>query len=321
MGLAALVGVTWPHLSWQYAAWPFLISALVLGMPHGAIDFKLLVDQWQPARRGLLVTILYLALIAAFGVLLWFLPRLTLILFGLVTVVHFGLADARDPLRMLGRAMLSGPALWATALGRGGFVLSVPFAWDPAAAWEPVTMALTLLQTPEPAAGLATIRLGGMLATGLSLALLAVGLGLTFQAEAAASAEEAGGWIDEPLLILHLSELGILAAGAAVLSPLFFIGLYFIAWHAIRHFRQAGTLTGYGVESPWPLLLKLNLWSLPFLLPTLAVYGWIGREALSKDNATGWVVLLLLFFAVLTPAHHLLIECALWQRGGRINTD
>ena len=101
--LAVLAGFTFlelmfPGTSAAARGWPFLISVLVLGMPHGAIDFYLnSTESKSSTPRGqisafggyLIALLLSLLLAVTF-------PRLSLTLFLLLSVIHFGLADARD---------------------------------------------------------------------------------------------------------------------------------------------------------------------------------------------------------------------------------
>lgn len=323
VGLASVVGPGWSE---PVAAWPFLLSAVVLGMPHGALDLRLALrvnTRWS--RRAALATG-YFAVAGVSFAALWFVPLVAIAAFGVLTVMHFGAADARDAAMIAGHRPPRGGALWLTAAGRGTFFLSLPFAWDPGGAMLPVEVALQLLQSEGISYAELAVRRGGTVAAGVGLLAVVVGVVLTWRHGARAHLAERGKLHDsdaagsqasdflpdnEKLLTTHIGELAVLAVAASMLEPMFFVGLYFLGWHAVRHLRRAAVLSGDAARRPTRTILRQHLWSLPLLLPTLAVYAAIGHTQIGWADPMSWAVLLLLTFVVLTPPHHLLVERAI----------
>lgn len=314
LAIAVMGSVIWPRWSGQYAAWPFLISAAVLGMPHGALDLRLAMRVRVGWSGRAVLAGVYLAVSAAAFALLWWLPLPTIVAFGLLSVVHFGMADARDAAMIAGHAPPRGGALWMTAWGRGVFLLSLPFAWDPVGAMLPVEVALDLLGRDDVAYSESMVSRGGTLCAGLGLLAVAAGVWREKRRAAVRVSPQPKGGSWGRLLTIHGGELALLSVASALLAPMFFVGLYFLGWHALRHLRRAAVLSGDRPGKPVRTIAHQHAWSLPLLLPTLAAYALIGHAAIGWTAPMQWAVLLLLTFVVLTPPHHLLVEQAIALR-------
>jgi len=308
---AAVLGLLAPGASWALAPWPFLVSAVLIGMPHGALDWSLWLS---PAmrRRGLVATAAsYLLILSASLALLLVAPGLTLGAFAIVTIVHFGLADARHAADVNGVAGPTGLSLWLIAIARGAIVLALPFVWSPRDAIEPATLALRLVDAPPVNVAPSVSRSVAMVWLAAAMAMLIGGVLLSRPARTQTKPATADHPATEPLLLCHLVELALLAAAAAVLSPMFYVGLYFLSWHALRHFRVVRDVAAPATPARLRDLIELHRQSLPLLVPTLLVYLALGYALIGWHAPMRWATLLLLFFAVLTPAHHWLVERAL----------
>ena len=242
--------------------------------------------------------------------MLWWLPLVAIAAFGLLTVVHFGAADARDAAMIAGREPARGAAFWLTAVGRGTFLLSMPFAWDASGSMLPVQTALELLGREGLSYADAAVRGGGAIGVGVGLLCVVGGVVLAWERASSRTSRSKRESDNQRLLMTHAGELAVLGAGAAMLEPMFFVGLYFLCWHSVRHLRRAAVLSGDAAVRPAWTAVRQHAWSLPLLLPTLAVYGAIGHAAIGWTDPMAWAVLLLLMFVVLTPPHHLLVEKA-----------
>jgi beta-carotene 15,15'-dioxygenase len=76
----------WPPLAW----WAFVLLSLTIGFGHGALDALLLLGQFKPRSKALLVSAAYLACVLLAGwVLSWSVPFALLALV-LMSVWHFG---------------------------------------------------------------------------------------------------------------------------------------------------------------------------------------------------------------------------------------
>lgn len=226
--LAFAVGVSVPQ---PYQLVPLVVSAVALGLPHGAIDHLAI-----PRTRGEAVTprwlaavgALYLVVGGAYAVV-WFLaPVAAVVAFILMTWAHWGqgdvyplvaFTDGEHPAGRGGRVL--------TALTRGSLPMAVPFVAFPAQ-YELVVGTLAGLFDPGAEAALSvlftpTARLAvAAVVAALIVSSLAVGLVAT-----------AGG--DRRGLLLDAGETGLLVAFFSTVPPIFAIGLYFCVWHALRH--------------------------------------------------------------------------------------
>ena len=98
ISLAVAGGLLFPEELDQVWFVPFLLSALYLGLPHGAADWGILrsavrKNGWR--RSSLLITGYGLLLVGA-GIVTLAFPMLGLVVFLAVSAWHFGSADALD---------------------------------------------------------------------------------------------------------------------------------------------------------------------------------------------------------------------------------
>jgi len=135
LAAAAALGAADPALTARAAPWPFAVALVFFGMPHGAADWA--VAARLSRRSGFASRLLgfsgYLALMAlSLGFIAWQ-PGLAALLFLVLTMFHFGMADATAL-----RADEDGAvARWGLALGRGLLLLATAFVTHPQAAWAP----------------------------------------------------------------------------------------------------------------------------------------------------------------------------------------
>lgn len=279
----------------RWDTFPFLVSFLFFGMPHGAMDW--VVDgrlrTGHGARRALPRFTWYLAWMGVSMALLLVAPVLAVGAFFVLTVIHWGLGDliATAPDATARRTR------FAAITGRGLLVLGVAFAVAPAAAWAP--FALLTETGPISPEMLADLRLLGLLAS------TAGGLATLL-------------WIadrwrrDQRRQAVHdAAETLLVVAAIGLTDPLFGIGVYFLSTHSFRHsIRLASTRevlpNGVADGTLTRRLLWVHLLSLPLLVPTLAlILGWcwlqFGRFGPEDLTAT-----MLGFFLVTTLPHHLL---------------
>ena len=133
LAAATILFLTRPEIKTVAAPLPFLAALIVFGLPHGAADGTLLLRSVDRGRAILLAAAYLAILVAAVVALLWR-PAWTILSFLGLAVFHFGSADAEE---------LAGgrePPRWLTAswaIGRGGLIVGLPFAVNPAGAWTP----------------------------------------------------------------------------------------------------------------------------------------------------------------------------------------
>jgi len=291
LGLAAasLVCLASPALAAGLAPWPFLLAAVVLGLPHGAADGTVLL-RGLPWPRRLSRIAGYLALMALATAALLRFPTAALLGFLALSWWHFGAADGA------GLATDRAP-VWlrrAWSFGRGGLAVAVPFAADPTAAWAPFARLAELLGT----AALVDVAWLGRTGTAAAAAtLLALALSATAPRAVRPRAPE---WVESGLIL----GLGLAA------DPLFTVGAYFLLVHGFRQSASLGKELSPGRAtrpSLWSRLLACHRASLPLLVPS-----WLAllALALSADpaGARDVAILSLILYVVATPPHHLFQE-------------
>ena len=227
--LAPVVGALPPVVRYL----PFVVSVLVFGLPHGA------VDHLAPARtvggdavRSMAVVGL-LYLVAGGAYLAWWFvaPVSAAVFFVLLTWFHWGQGDVYALLALLDAEHL--PTRVERALSllvRGGLPMLAPFAFHPTAYRGVVAAFVALFDGPTgslspfftPTARLAA---GGGL---LACSLLVVALG-AWRVRRGAAARP---WFADA------GELVLLWAFFALLPPVLAVGLYFTLWHALRHIAR-----------------------------------------------------------------------------------
>lgn len=208
---------------------PLLVSVLVLGLPHGAVDHLVLPRaRDEPVTRRSLAAIglLYLTVGGAYAVVWVFAPATAFVLFILLTLFHWGQGDVYAMIELIGVDYLQGRGSRSlTILVRGGLPMIVPLIAFPE---QYALVAETLVGLFDPAA-----------ATALEPAFqpgvrLAVGLGFALAIVAALGRGLAHSGVSAPWLIDAGETLGLVALFAFV-PPILAIGLYFCLWHSLRH--------------------------------------------------------------------------------------
>ncbi|MGA1400823.1 MAG: beta-carotene 15,15'-dioxygenase, Brp/Blh family, partial [Phycisphaerales bacterium] len=311
LALLGVVLVAGPGFTDSLAPWPFLISFVLLGMPHGAMDLwvagRLPEADSAEGPPSLLDVATWRTAIGRFGgylgwmgvslAMLLIVPDLTIALFLMLTIVHWGLGDQWATQR---REMRVAPGWWIAGIfiaARGCLVLGPAFANDPAAAWAPF-------------ATVASFGAGSSLADPSVLApvgatLLAIGVVL-------AVAAAIWRWRhDGPRgAALDLAEHTLVALLCFTASPLFGVGCYFMFVHSWRHAVRLGTcptLVGSAAaRNPASGLLRVHWLSMPLLVPTGCICLVAAWHLEAPPSTFAIAAAMIAFFMVSTLPHHLL---------------
>ncbi len=290
---------------------PLLLSTVIFGIPHGALDHLVpLRLGWNWSRRpGLLL--LYVgayALLAALALGLWWLaPTLTFWGFLLMSLLHWGQGDLHYLETDQGRRR-SGP--WSaplTLLARGSLPILVPLLAFPD--WygrlaSGVRLAFGL-------DGLTGPLLSGVWITGLTWALGAVLL--AYALDILRSSRRP---------VLELAETALLLVFFVLVPAPLAIGTYFTLWHAWRHLGRLLSLQpgAYGTAASSaaptsadtrpsrPSTLRLAVDLVPITLVALGLlaglYLWAAPHV---QNVETFAALYLALIAALTVPHALLV--------------
>ena len=218
---------------------PFVVSLVLLGLPHGALDHLVpsRLARRAPEPKGMaLVVLLYLVVGGAVG-LLWFLnPVLAFALFILTTWFHWGQGDLFVEGTRMGAGLPSRLTRAGMLTVRGALPMVVPLVAAPAAylAVFRDTTGVIAAPTGDPTPFFESPLLRTLIIAGL-LTLVVI----TFAGAARARWSTADGrrawWGD-------LGEVCLLAAFFAVVPPVLAIGLYFCLWHSLRHIVRLSLL-------------------------------------------------------------------------------
>ncbi|MGA1089807.1 MAG: Brp/Blh family beta-carotene 15,15'-dioxygenase [Candidatus Nanopelagicales bacterium] len=293
LALLGVVLVAGPGFTESLAPWPFLISFILLGMPHGAMDLwvagRLPEADSAEGPPSLLDVATWRTAIGRFGgylgwmgvslAMLLIVPDLTIALFLMLTIVHWGLGDQWATQR---REMRVAPGWWIAGIfiaARGCLVLGPAFANDPSAAWAPF-------------ATVASFGAGSSLADPSVLAPVGATL-LVIGAVLAVTAAIWRGRHDGP-------------RGAA----LFGVGCYFMFVHSWRHAVRLGTCSTLvgpaAARNPASGLLRVHWLSMPLLVPTGCICLVAAWHLEAPPSTFAIAAAMIAFFMVSTLPHHLL---------------
>ncbi|WP_161881757.1 Brp/Blh family beta-carotene 15,15'-dioxygenase [Deinococcus alpinitundrae] len=303
---AAMIGLLWLFSLFsavleRYALVPLLLSAVLFGLPHGALDHLVPLRQgWRLTRRW---TGLGLFLLAYLGVVLLYLELWTLWPvvaywgFLLTSALHWGHGDLDFLERQLGRTRTwhSG----ATLLLRGSLPIVVPFLAFPDAYERLARSAARAFHAPLPAGPLWSASLF----QGLTVAFVAVLLVSVVNTLCCSVSRWAA--------VTELTEVALLLLVFMRVPAELSIGLYFTLWHSWRHLGRLLELNS-GPLHLRPVsvkaLCRLALDLTPITLAALLLLGglllWSVPRLNSADDLTA---LYLALIAALTLPHALLV--------------
>ncbi|MEO0650259.1 MAG: Brp/Blh family beta-carotene 15,15'-dioxygenase [Planctomycetota bacterium] len=258
-------------------------SVLLLGMPHGALDFTL--SGLVGARRTWASGLAFLGVYAALGALVvgaWQVaPSPTLVAFLLLSVVHFGLADvASRPDRPVAKVLL-----------RGSIPIVVPLAWHPVETGELLAL---LAETDRGATVEALDACGPWMLCALVIGTVWVAL-----RESGPTRPSIGRALIEPLA---LGSIFVFA------TPLVAFTVYFCGWHSTRHLDAARRwLTGSHAPPRGPVLLEAGAIWLAAIGLILVLGSFVGDPA-SLDLDETVLRAMFIGLGALTLPHVLLVD-------------
>lgn len=291
---------------------PLAVGMVVLGVAHGACD-QLIVPASQPTsslrdwRYWLRFLSSYLGLAAVVGVLWWYWPAATVSGFFLLTIWHWGSADAPA-------SMQTTPGWWLLhSLLRGLLLFAVPMWWQHTGTADIVNQLLTF-------AGAAAVDSATLEQLGAGGTLLVAGGYLLLWAHYAWR----GQWA---VLQTELVEMLVLLVLLLTVPPRLSVAIYFVFWHSLQHVLRLNSWLGYGTTSQHdnkrPDLLKQLAFFLrraaPLLLVSSAALLVLGRLLAGRlPNEAAWFSLALIVASIVTLPHALLVtfvmDASQWQK-------
>ncbi|SEH39243.1 beta-carotene 15,15'-monooxygenase, Brp/Blh family [Halopenitus malekzadehii] len=323
----------------RYRWVPLAVSVLVVGFPHGAVDHHLLArvrDDSTPRGSLARVGATYAVLGGGYAFVWFFLPRVAVTVFLLVTIVHWGTGELYPLIEIAGVHHLgSSTSRLATATIRGCLPILGPLVAFPDRFSTVVSLLVTpflgtppawiaALGDPHVRAAIAASVGGGVVAT-LALGAArarAVDAALIHRAQPTSQVDAivrprtaVGGWL------LDACETVLLCAFFLVVPPVLAVGTYFCLWHSLRHVARLITFDDRSTTDLADGRIGRPLWrftrdALPLtaggLLVIAGVFVAVPR---SPGTPTESIGVYLVAIAVLTLPHTVLVAIADREQG------
>ena len=273
------------NLNWQIS---LAVIALIIGIPHGALDHLVTLPKNKPAKMALFVVIYVLIAVAA----VWAILRWNVLGFQLVVIMsaaHFGIGDAAfiaESERLNNRASKSLIDRLIYALPAGLLPVFVPLSSD-------LTNSALAEVNPK------LINWAGSSTNFIHLLVLLIAASSLF------------------VLVLKRDDksaidLALLAALSMLTPPLVAFAIYFGLWHALRHTARLtlnlnGSEIAYQSNEPKRAFINAVLPGTPALIGTCIVAAILA--AANPDNSRLLWSILVVIWALTVP--HMMVTAKL----------
>lgn len=298
----ALAGVAFaPTITPLWGYLPLLIGIVLIGLPHGALDHLVPARagfRWGRTPTGVTLYLLAYAGVAAAYLGLWtVLPVVAFLGFLLATVWHWGQGDMRFLEIFFGRTRSSAASYHGALLFRGLLPIAVPVLAHPGDVEHLLVHAAGAfgLDTAGVTVASPTWQGPAALALLVTFSLMLGGLRCSWP-------DKRGVWLD-------VGEVTLLAVFFTLVPAYPAIGIYFIAWHSLRHLARLLLLRPTdrdqvaGGHLRWPIV-RLTRDLTPITLAAigllLALYLVTRQNVVSTE---GFVALYLVWISALTMPH------------------
>lgn len=264
------------------------LIALLLGIPHGAVDHLLL--RTALSRRQWMCGALAYAALAAFAVVfILMFPAVAFIGVIAATVWHFGSGDVEASCELQGLPAERGIFRVTHALAAGSAPVLIPLT-------SPLALG-TLISIQPELAGLLTSNLLYATRTVVFILIVVVLIQLIHR-----------GQVRNAIELIALTALGLFA------TPLLAFAVYFSAWHALRHTARIA-LDQYGQISKGTIN-RVFMQGLPALLGTILIIGILVLLLGFATLSMSWMWFALVIVWGLTVPHMSIV--AAYDRRGRL---
>ena len=273
------------NLNWQIS---LAVIALIIGIPHGALDHLVTLPKDKPAKMALFVIIYVLiAVTAVWAILRWNVLGFQLVV--IMSAVHFGIGDAAfiaESERLNNRASKSLIDRLIYALPAGLLPVFVPLSSD-------LTNSALAEVNPK------LINWAGSSTNFIHLLVLLIAASSLF------------------VLVLKRDDksaidLALLAALSMLTPPLVAFAIYFGLWHALRHTARltlnlSKSEIAYQNNEPKRAFINAVLPGIPALIGTFIVAAVLA--ATNPDNSRLLWSILVVIWALTVP--HMMVTAKL----------
>jgi Brp/Blh family beta-carotene 15,15'-monooxygenase len=282
---------------------PLVLSVILFGLPHGAIDHLVVLGlAGQPLRpRPLAIVVVAYLLVAVAVILCWRIaPALALVGFLTLTAFHWGRADVQfDRIVLFPGSPVSASAGAIDTALRGAVPMGLPFVAFPAETSAFTTACQRVFGAEHPI-DFASLRMGVAV---LIIVLWVAHLAVHFRAFRRPCASS-----DRRILL----ESVLLTTFFTLVPPITAIGWYFCWWHGLRHVLRLCRYDGPTHLTPPRLPARLRRFYLQAIPATVASIGLLALllTALPVNEKVGldWIAAYLVFISALTLPHILVVE-------------
>lgn len=274
---------------------PLVVSLVVFGLPHGAVDHLEIAELWgKPVTSGPVMALLvgYLGVVVAVIGIWMVAPAGAFASFILMTWLHWGQGDVWFVgARGTDRSWRITDRVSLAAL-RGALPMLGPLAWH-----TDDFRRIFEVTTGPFGASVPSAATWGLLSDGALVVLVALLV-------SHAALRLRAGW--SPTSGIDLVDTVTLLAFFWWVPAIFAVGLYFCLWHGARHIlRLAGRRTP-GPAITWPAVGQTLRQSIPLTLVSIAGIVGLGLwviDATGPNDLGGWVGWYLVVVAGLTVPH------------------
>ncbi|HEX8427410.1 Brp/Blh family beta-carotene 15,15'-dioxygenase [Hymenobacter sp.] len=296
------MGVAFPTQAWVLLGLPLAVGMVLLGVAHGACDQLVVPAVWAGSvatsrlHYWLRFLVGYLGLAAVIGLLWWWWPAAMVGLFFLLTVWHWGSADAPPELH-------STPIWWLMhSLLRGLLLFLLPLWRWPIETADIVDGLLGFAGAPAVSQPLYE-RTAALLGSIVLVGHVILWIRYLIQRK----------WA---VLGMELVEVLLLTGLLVALPPMLSVGVYFVFWHSLQHVLRLTQWLGYPApvrrRTAWVELgtqLRFFLRRAAPLLTLSCVGLLIVGCVLAPQlpDATAWFSFALVAASIVTLPHALLV--------------
>jgi Brp/Blh family beta-carotene 15,15'-monooxygenase len=272
---------------------PFLVSIVVFGLPHGAVDHLVparLRDERPDLRSVGRVVVAYTVLVVVYAAVWFVVPAFGFAFFIALTLYHWGQGDLHASLAFLRTNVDSRVGRAATLLARGSLPMLAPLVFFPGE-YEEVADVVIGVFDPRGASSVAFAFEPPFGVAVLAFLFAACAATVYFSR----SAFEAG-------------ELLLLGVYFATVPPVLAIGFYFCFWHSTRHIARLVALDPVASEhvesgEATGAFVRFVRDATPLTVGALVVFGGLWYAASPPLTLEGFFALYLVLLAALTLPH------------------
>ena len=277
----------------EYRYIPFVLSVVVFGLPHGAVDHLVparLRGEHPDVRSVGRVMALYTALFGVYAAVWFVAPVPAFVFFIALTLYHWGQGDLHASLAFLRTDVRGRAGCAAVLIARGSMPMLVPLVAFPGEYREVVDAVVGVFDTR----GASTIAFAFEPAFRFAVAVVLV----VFAAAAVYASRSS----------FEGGELALLALYFTTVPPILAVGFYFCFWHSTRHIARLVALDTVAAErveegDATGAFLRFARDAAPLTAGALVLLGALWVVASPPPTLEGFFALYLVLLAALTLPH------------------